>query len=554
MENTYVIDNRLYKLEVLTEQMSTGKLFYFLRGIQDTTDIKRVAYEELPEVYVPHTTHLPAGTVVCEHYSTKVLKEDLDIDLQFYNYSVPHDKDGNLISNGHFYRTMGGTMFAIKENKIIPQIVGNVDLVHNIEGAEKVDEMAYSMVTGKKLTEPDSYMYTDTIELFGNKDEFVESTYSGDLLPEYLDNEYAEFCGTIVFRSDIHNGMCDEYFICSECDEIHHIDFMENIDGDKVCSDCVEDHYIYSEIMAEYIHESEVCYVGNDAMSYDYRSDNYYHCESCGGWANEDNIVETEDGYYLCEDCADDYRIGSEYWYRDNFIHDYHPDIDLEFYGDGPKYLGCEWEIQGGGEDDRKARRLFGDNKYFYCSHDGSLDEGFECITMPCSPKVLLEDINWERLTGAVLGEGYDDPDGAGFHIHISREHFNDRSAIGKLVRFFYKYYDELVEFANRDEDDATHWADCTDCDGDSTFYRSYEKAMEKRYSAVNVQNSHTIEIRLFNSSYDARDIRSYIQFTDIISDLANGMWADMTWDNIKVLANERGYDDLTSRLDEMCL
>ena len=173
---------------------------------------------------------------------------------------------------------------------------------------------------------------------------------------------------------------------------------------------------------------------------------------------------------------------------------------------------------------------------------------------MPCSPKVLLNDINWERLVGNVLGEGYDDPDGAGFHIHISREHFNDRSAIGKLVRFFYKYYDELVEFANRDEDDATHWADCTDCDGDSTFYRSYEKAMEKRYSAVNVQNSATVEIRLFNSSYDARDIRSYIQFTDIISDLANGMWAEMTWDNIKKLAIERGYDDLTSRLDEMCL
>jgi hypothetical protein len=554
MERNYVIDSKLYRLEVLTEQMSTGELFYFLRGVQDTSDIVRVAYEELPEEYVPHTTHLPAGTVVCEHYSTKVLKEDLDIDLQFYNYSVPHDKDGNLISNGHFYRTMGGTMFAIKENKIIPQIVGNVDLVHNIEGAEKVDEMAYSMVTGKKLTEPDSYMYTDTIELFGNKDEFVESSYSGDLLPEYLDNEYAEFCGTIVFRSDIRNGMCDEYFICEECDEIHHVDFMENIGGDKVCSDCIEDHYIYSEIMQEYIHESEVCYVGNDAMSYEYRSDNYYQCESCGEWANDDNIIETEDGYYLCDDCADDYRIGNEYWYRDNFIHDYHPDIDLEFYGDGPKYLGCEWEIQGGGEDDRKARKLFGDNKYFYCSHDGSLDEGFECITMPCSPKVLLEDINWERLVGAVLGEGYDDPDGAGFHIHISREHFNDRSAIGKLVRFFYKYYDELVEFANRDEDDATHWADATDCDGDTTFYRSYEKAMEKRYSAVNVQNSHTVEIRLFNSSYDSRDIRSYIQFTDIISDLANGMWADMTWDNIKVLANERGYDDLTSRLDEMCL
>lgn len=554
MERNYVIDNRLYRLEVLTEQMSTGKLFYFLRGVQDTTDIKRVAYEELPEPYSATITHLPKGTVVCEHYSTKVLKEDVDIDLQFYAYTVPHDKDGNLISNGNYYRTMGGTMFAIKENTIIPQIEGNVDLVHNIEGCELVDEMDYSMVSGKKLTNPDSYMYTDTIELFGNKDEFVESTYSCDLLPEYLDNEYEEFGGTIVFRSDIHNGLCDEYFICDECDEIHHVDELENINGDKLCYDCVQDHYVYSDIMGEYIHESDVCYVGDNAMSYDFRSDNYYRCENCGEWVDEDDVVETEDGYYLCDDCADDYRIGNQYWYRDNFIHDYHPDIDLEFYGDGPKYLGCEWEIQGGGEDDRKARRLFGDNKYFYCSHDGSLDEGFECITMPCSPHVLLNDINWERLTGAVLGEGYNDPDGAGFHIHISRDHFNDRSAIGKLVRFFYKYYDELVEFANRDEDDATHWADCTDCDGDSTFYRSYEKAMEKRYSAVNVQNSHTVEIRLFNSSYDARDIRSYIQFTDIISDLANGMWADMTWDNIKVLANERGYDDLTSRLDEMCL
>lgn len=196
MERNYVIDNRLYRLEVLTEQMSTGKLFYFLRGVQDTTDIKRVPYEELPEVYVPHTTHLPKGTVVCEKYSLGILDEDTDIDLELANYSVPYDRDGNLISAGNYYMTTGGTMFAVKDRQIITQINKNIDLLHSIGACEKVDEMDYSMITGEKLTEPDSYMYSDSIELWGNKSEFVESTYSNDLLPEFLTNEYEEFGGT----------------------------------------------------------------------------------------------------------------------------------------------------------------------------------------------------------------------------------------------------------------------------------------------------------------------------------------------------------------------
>lgn len=151
MEKTYVIDSKLYRLEVLTEQMSTGKLFYFLRGVQDTTDIKRVAYDELPEPYSATTTHLPKGTVICERYSLEILVEDIDTDLQFASYTIPHDTDGNLITAGNCYRTPGGTMFAVKDRQVIPQINKNVDLLHNIDGSEKVDEMAYSMITGENL-------------------------------------------------------------------------------------------------------------------------------------------------------------------------------------------------------------------------------------------------------------------------------------------------------------------------------------------------------------------------------------------------------------------
>ena len=161
----------------------------------------------------------------------------------------------------------------------------------------------------------------------------------------------------------------------------------------------------------------------------------------------------------------------------------------------------------------------------------------------------MLQNIDWETLVDKLGDEGYCDEEGAGIHIHISRNHFKSRSHIGKLVRFFAENYDRLVKYANRYRSDATQWANKTDVEGCDTFEKCYSEARCERYSAVNVQNEHTIEIRLWNSSYNATVIRSFIQMTDVLTDLANGLWEDFTWENIEKLAEERGYQEMLDRI-----
>ena len=36
---------------------------------------------------------------------------------------------------------------------------------------------------------------------------------------------------------------------------------------------------------------------------------------------------------------------------------------------------------------------------------------------------------------------------------------------------------------------------------------------------------------------------------TDVLTDLANGLWEDFTWENIEKLAEERGYQEMLDRI-----
>ena len=108
-----------------------------------------------------------------------------------------------------------------------------------------------------------------------------------------------------------------------------------------------------------------------------------------------------------------------------------------------------------------------------------------------------------------------------------------------------------MMEFGNRDWDNADSYAKPTVFDDDDKFIDIYNNTRGDRYHAVNVWPSETVEIRLFNTTYRPEVIRSYIQFVDIITDLANGVYRDMTFANVRKEATERGYNELISYMDE---
>ena len=547
----YVFNGHLYQCELLTENMETKKLFYFLRSVENPSDVIKVTVDEMPEEYSPKLVKFQAGDIVRVNNSyIEHTQCDMQLDVNLSPRKHIFDADGNKIKAGNEYVSVEGIYFKVGQYDILWQYNKTSG---TIDGATLVTSGSVSFVTGKPMENPVRFKYRN-MEVFVDKSECVQSTLSGEYIPEAWSGHYIEDYDQIITRNDIREGLTDDYEICNNCDEISRIEDMTYTRDGMVCSNCADNFYTYSDVMEQWIHDDEVVWVGDEAMTDEYRDNHYYCCESCGEWFDlEHEGCESDDGYYLCDSCVDDYRLenGSVYYKDSGYIQEYHPDIDLHFYGEGPKFLGCEYEVQGGGCNSNIAESIFGDYKEFYCSRDGSLEEGFEAITHPCSPSHMLSNIDWEEITKRLGRNDYDDEEGAGFHIHISREHFKSNSHIGKLIRFFSDNYQELVNFGNRTWDTANKWAEPTDYDTDDKFIYIYSNAKGERYSAVNVWPSETVEIRLFGCTYRPEVIRSYIQFVDIITDLANGFYKDMTFENVRKEATERGYDELINYMNE---
>ena len=547
----YVFNGHLYQCELLTENMETKKLFYFLRAVDNPSDVIKVAVNEMPEEYVPKMEKFETGDIVRVNNSyIEHTQCDMQLDVNLSPRKHIFDADGNKIKAGNEYVSIEGKYFKVGQYDILWQYnktSGTVD------GATLVTSGSVSFVTGKPMENPVRFEYRN-MEVFVDKSECVQSTLSGEYIPEAWSGHYIEDGDEIITRNDIRENLTDEYEICNNCDEISRIEDMTYTRDGMVCSNCADNFYTYSDVMDQWIHDDEVVWVGDEVMTDEYRDNHYYCCESCDEWFDlEHEGCESDDGYYLCDSCADDYRLenGSVYYKDSGYIQCYHPNIDLNFYGNGPKFLGCEYEVQGGGCNSNIAESIFGDYKEFYCSSDSSLDEGFEAITHPCSPDYLLSNIDWEEITKRLGRNDYDDEEGAGFHIHISREHFKSQSHIGKLIKFFSENYQTLMEFGNRDWDNATGYAAPTEYDDDDKFIDIYNETRGDRYHAVNVWPNATVEIRLFNTTYRPEVIRSYIQFVDIITDLANGLYCDMTFENIRKEATERGYNELVNYMNK---
>lgn len=547
----YVFNGNLYQCELLTENMETKKLFYFLRAVENPSDVIKVAMEDMPEEYSPKMVKFQAGDIVRINNSyIDHIQCDMEFDVNVRPTEHILDSNGRKIIAGKEYVSVEGLFFKVGQYDILWQYN---KMSGTIDGAKLVTTGSVSFISGKSIKTPIHLQYRN-MDVVVDESECVQSTLSGEHIPEAWEGHYIEDYDQIITRNDIRNGLISDYGICENCDEICRVEDSTDTRDGMVCGRCLDNHYCYSDVMGEWIHEDEVVWVGDEAMTDEYRDNHYYCCESCGEWFDlEHEGCESDDGYYLCDSCADDYRLenGDVYYKDSGYIQEYHPNIDLKFYGNGPKFLGCEYEVQGGGCNSNIAESIFGDYREFYCSRDGSLDEGFEAITHPCSPSHMLSNIDWETIVDKLDKNGYDDTEGAGFHIHISREHFKSNSHIGKLIRFFSDNYQELVNFGNRTWDTANKWAEPTDYDTDDKFIDIYSNAKGERYSAVNVWPSETVEIRLFGCTYRPEVIRSYIQFVDVITDLANGLYKDMTFENVRKEATERGYDELINYMNE---
>lgn len=205
-------------------------------------------------------------------------------------------------------------------------------------------------------------------------------------------------------------------------------------------------------------------------------------------------------------------------------------------------HIGAELEQVGNATDIAKAvERIFGNT----VAREYDCTVSIECITHPWSLKYWEEHRDhlaaFYRAVKAAGGE--DDSEACGMHMHIDRAYFPDvPSAVAKLTMIFQKYWRGLCKFSRRTTDNP-RWAQKPrwtpeHVEGylrNSRFY--YEHDYNLHASAINLQHTNTIEIRLWNGTIDVTKLYATLKLTARLAEIAKTKTfaeiESMTWEDI---------------------
>ena len=276
-------------------------------------------------------------------------------------------------------------------------------------------------------------------------------------------------------------------------------------------------------------------------------------CESCGGLTDSADIRHSEireanmcgQCYRMpvyCSDCDGNYyeeqgHPRCAYQNGSDHVRSYSYKPRPRFYGTGDVFMGIELEV----ECESDECRYYDDDYDEYqrnedgCSHtsiphrylggrayykeDGSLDNGFEIVTHPHTLEEYQNNVDWGFLR-ELSREGVRswDNDNCGLHVHISKSGFErDRddtinSHAIRFTKFIYDNEEHVCKIAGRRSSYALF--------GDKGKIVSKVKSgrqTDNRYSAVNVENSNTYELRVFKGSLRKARVLSAIEFSHAV-------------------------------------
>jgi hypothetical protein len=155
-----------------------------------------------------------------------------------------------------------------------------------------------------------------------------------------------------------------------------------------------------------------------------------------------------------------------------------------------------------------------------YLKSDGSLSCGFEIVTHPMSHDYFKNEAHEFWATIGVLRNDWHmrswSAGTAGLHIHISRSGFNGGSHMHRFLQLVYENEDFYSRIAGRKSDRWATFSDVIKGVSDNRTVRSYKNKVNphgstERYSAINTQNRHTLEMRIFRSTLNPDTIKSML-------------------------------------------
>lgn len=317
--------------------------------------------------------------------------------------------------------------------------------------------------------------------------------------------------------------MENEKIYCSHCGEVIEGDDYDTIYGEPICEECVDRYTTVCDRCEEIVWDDDV-YSDEDICVCSHCYDSYYtRCEECDSIVHNDDAYEYDDSYF-CYECYQRIR-------RNTSIHEYSYKPEPIFYGDSNRYFGVELEIDGAGKDDDYADELLEianeDDDHIYIKTDGSLDDGMEIVTHPMSLEYHKE-FCWDRIMKEAVYLGYrsHQTSTCGLHIHVNRNSLGlDRDeqdeVISRILYFVEHHWNELLKFSRRSEYSMNRWAARYGYENSPKAIMDKAKKNCGRYVAVNLNNYHTIEFRLFRGTLKYNTLIATLELVDRICETA---------------------------------
>ena len=171
------------------------------------------------------------------------------------------------------------------------------------------------------------------------------------------------------------------------------------------------------------------------------------------------------------------------------------------------------------------------------CSIDDAHGVGLEIITHPCTIGYWFSSNLAERICQTTKECGFNgDHSSCGYHVHISKSPFiakgmDIRKIEASFVLGFERFWDEFSKLSARRSNryGSNPFAYCARTNKGTMaealeFVDWQKRSHNNRYFCINVQNEHTIEVRLWSGTSDPQRIKAYISLTyGVATFLLNG-------------------------------
>ena len=333
--------------------------------------------------------------------------------------------------------------------------------------------------------------------------------YSSDITGHWSQYEGADYNNDLILA---HTGCIIK---CTDCSLAVGKEIVKRIEVDQYCPRCV---ITYIEENGE-LSKCNICEVSvskSRAVYSEYLND--ILCPSCD-----------INRYFVCENCTFEGRHFEmnnhdcrDYIAFENLIshmvHSYNYKPSPIFSGADHYYLGVELEIEfkGNIREDNMVDTV--NNLYNklgtrgYLKFDGSLEDGIEIVTHPMSLQYHQEVFPWRDLLLDLQKNKFRswNTDNCGLHVHICKPNaYKDEAHRIRFMKLIYDNQEQAQLIAGRG---CTEYASFDD-KGSIIAKVKYDQQDSDRYSAINVENDNTDEIRIFRGSLRPERVLCAIEF-----------------------------------------